>query len=547
MNMSIHSAVAKRPKSRHSSFEATLLFVVSCVSVMILIAILFVVQQRGSRKRKVVENAPVWIPPTEFENQKAEKYAKEKNRHHVITFESAKRRRLDPAELKLLEEKLTPNLPRYSRVHVQAKPKRLEPQPSQLHVEAASAGPISSISSSEEINQKGPYGRTPLMVLVRNTMKTEEQIVEELTKLHTAGADLNLCDDSDDTALHMAVSSGRVAVVRKLLQLGASPVIRDRTNSTCLHLAARACAPSMVALLLENEEMREEVDALDDENRTALMLVAMYDMVDTKIAQMLCDAGAKVNYDGDNSLTTWRGRTALHFAAKYNNFRMVAFLLEKNANKDCQDYECCTPLHLAASEDHVEPAKELLKVGASVMLRNDKSQTPYDTALVNNSKDVAALLASGDNLRVQIYSNNGEIFASSSSPGFKCAKVLMARHMRNSRGPLASPRSTQSTPTRCTVASPYNNSGTPHSVAAFGSNYSSPQYPNPIINVVEASLPSPNCHQSTRYTVNAHKPLCGSVAPSVRLQMALLYHLFASKGQAFSTSREKTVSYSPGV
>ncbi|PIO54731.1 ankyrin repeat protein [Teladorsagia circumcincta] len=105
----------------------------------------------------------------------------------------------------------------------------------------------------------------------------------------------------------MAVSFGRVAVVRRLLQLGASPVIRDRTNSTCLHLAARACAPNMVAALLEKEEMRQEVDALDDENRTALMLVAMYDMVDTKIAQMLCDAGAKVNCDGDNVSNSMHG------------------------------------------------------------------------------------------------------------------------------------------------------------------------------------------------------------------------------------------------
>ncbi|KAK6044685.1 ankyrin repeat protein [Cooperia oncophora] len=313
----------------------------------------------------------------------------------------------------------------------------------------------------------------------------------------------------------MAVSSGRVAVVRKLLELGASPTIRDNTNSTCLHLAARACAPSMVAALLEKEEMRLDVDALDDDNRTALMLVAMYDMVDTKIAEMLCDAGAQVNCDGDNSLTTWRGRTALHFAAKYNNPRVVAFLLEKNANKDCQDYECCTPLHLAASENHVEPAKELLKVGASVMLRNDKYQTPYDTALVNNSKDVAALLVSGDNLRVQLYSNNGEIFASSSSPSFKCAKVLMARHMRNSRGPhssMNSPKSTQSTPTRCSVSSPYNHSSTPHSVAAFGSKkkeltrHLSIQIPSRISWKVPFRLHSVSSHQAVIMETSPRPP-----------------------------------------
>ncbi|XGW01330.1 hypothetical protein V3C99_013911 [Haemonchus contortus] len=541
LSMSIYSAVGKKPRIRHDSLGITLLFVVACVSLMILVAFLFIVQQRGSRKRKVIENAPVWIPPTEFENQKSERIAKERSRHDFIDFKSAKRKRLDPAEVKLLEDKLTPNVP---RVRVVVKPKKLEPKPSKLHMEAALNEPLSSLSANEDINRKGPYGRTPVMVLVRNTLKTEDQLIEELTKLHAAGADLNLCDDCDDTALLIAVSSGRVAIVRKLLQLGASPVIRDRTNSTCLHLAVRACALNMTAALLENEEMRQEVDALDDENRTALMLAAMYDMVDTKIAEMLCDAGAKVNYDGDNSLTTWKGRTALHFAAKYNNTGMVAFLLEKNANKDCQDYECCTPLHLAASEDHVGPIKELLKVGASVMLRNDKSQTPYDTALVNNSENVAALLASGDNLRVQLYSNNGEIFASSRKPDFKCAKVLMARHTRNVRGPhssVGSPRSTQSTPIRCMVTSPYSHISTPHSVAAFGSNYS-PQYPNPAINVNGGPLSSPHCVLSSGYSVHANPPLCGSVAPTDGV--VLSPHCI--EGQMISVSKQTTVMASPG-
>ncbi|KAK6035393.1 ankyrin repeat protein, partial [Cooperia oncophora] len=261
MNMSVYSAVARKPRSRRGYFESTLLFVVVCISVMILVALIFVVQQRSSRKRKVVENASSWMPTHRVPISL--KATKENNRHHLVAFGSAKRKRFDP-----------------SQSTCATKAEKIEPQPSTLHVEAASTTPISSISTSEGINQRGPYGRTALMVLVRNTAKTEEQIVEELAKLHAAGADLNLCDDSAN--------------------LEASPTIRDNTNSTCLHLAARACAPSMVAALLKEEMRWSAVDALDDDNRTALMLVAMYDMVDTKIAEMLCDAGAQVNCDGDN-------------------------------------------------------------------------------------------------------------------------------------------------------------------------------------------------------------------------------------------------------
>ncbi|EYC19233.1 hypothetical protein Y032_0025g1253 [Ancylostoma ceylanicum] len=501
MNMTIYSADAKRPRNGRTSFDVSLLILLACITVMIVIAILFIVHERPSRKRKVIENAPVWVPPTELENEKSNGYT-ENNWQRRVILESAKRRRIDHSELKLLEEQLTPRGPKVPRVFVLPKAKKIEPLPSRLHIEAASANPISIPIAAEDVNQRGPNGRTPVMVLVRNTTKTEEQIIEDLTRLRSAGADLNLWDDYDDTALHVAVSSDRSPLVRKLLQLGASPVIRDHKNSTCLHLAARMCSLDMVKALLEIEEMKMEVDAVDDDNRTALMLVATHDRVDAKIAEALCAAGAKVNYDGDNTLNTWTGRTALHFAAKYDNAQMVAFLLGRNANKDCQDHECCTPLHLAASEGHEGPVKELIKAGASVMLRNDKSQTPYDTALVNNHAGVAALLASGDNLRVQLYSNNGEIFASSTPPGFKCAKLLMARHSRSARvhaASRASPKSTQSTPTRHpqNASSPHNVLATTHSM---GSMFCSPQFSSTTPRSMDHQYTSPRHMQPIVYS-----------------------------------------------
>uniref|UniRef100_A0A0K0DBQ6 EGF-like domain-containing protein n=1 Tax=Angiostrongylus cantonensis TaxID=6313 RepID=A0A0K0DBQ6_ANGCA len=77
-------------------------------------------------------------------------------------------------------------------------------------------------------------------------------------------------------------------------------VVPDRTNSTCWHLAAPACASDVMAALLGFEEMREEVDAVDDNNRTALMLVAVHGGVDAKAALMLIDAGANGNCGGDS-------------------------------------------------------------------------------------------------------------------------------------------------------------------------------------------------------------------------------------------------------
>ncbi|ETN69142.1 ankyrin repeat protein [Necator americanus] len=348
------------------------------------------------------------------------------NWQHRVVLEAAKRRRVDLSQIKLLEEQLNHKGQTIPRVFVLPKQKKIEPLPSRLHIEAASSNPISTPVAAEDINQRGPNGRTPVMVLVRNTIKTENQ-----------------------------------------------------------------------------------VDAVDDENRTALMLVAMHDRMDVKIAELLCDAGAKVNYDGDNKLSTWTGRTALHFAAKYDNAQMVAFLLGRNANKDCQDHECCTPLHLAASEGHEGPVKELIRAGASVMLRNDKSQTPYDTALVNNRVGVIGLLASGDNLRVQLYSNNGEIFASSTPPGLKCAKLLMARHARNGRAHAVpsshvSPRSTHSTPTRHLHNAPSSCSD-PVTPRSAGSAFPSPQYLNLMERSMEASYKTTGQDRSVMFSASETK------------------------------------------
>ncbi|KJH43222.1 ankyrin repeat protein [Dictyocaulus viviparus] len=322
-----------------------------------------------------------------------------------------------------------------------------QPTPSRLYIESASAHPISFPFTAKEANQRGPYGRTPLMMLAKNTVKTEEQLINDVTKLCDIGADINLLDDCE-------------WIIQEF----------------CGHLSRTFF----------------KVNAVDNSNRTALMLVAMHDRVDTKAAKMLIEAGAKVDYDGDNTLTSWRGRTALHFAAKYDNAQMVAFLLQMMANENCQDYEYCTPLHLAAAEGHIGPVKELLKGGANVLLRNDRYQTPYDIALLNNCHSVAALLASSDNLRVQLYSNHGEMLASSSPPCFKHVKILSS----NIKPPRAhvtyeSKGCTQSTTAAdesASVFSPYNYIITPYSAAVCGTTT-----PSELSSVKSAQMVSSGC------------------------------------------------------
>uniref|UniRef100_A0A183G3I3 Neurogenic locus Notch protein n=1 Tax=Heligmosomoides polygyrus TaxID=6339 RepID=A0A183G3I3_HELPZ len=308
MNMTIYSAVAEKPKHRPRLFSP-LLFTMACVALMVAVALIFIVSQRGSRKRKIVENAPVWMPPTELET--------------YVSF---------------------------------------------------------------------------------------------------------------------------------------------------------------------------QVDEVDDENRTALMLVAMHDVTDTAIAEMLCDAGAEVDYDGrartDHQRKVFLGRTALHFAAKYDNTKMVTYLLKRSANKDCQDYETL-----------------LLYTGGST-----------------NWPDYSVLY--------------------SPAPcrcGGQCRTCDGVAQIRC--------ESTQSTPTRCPATSPYNPMATPHSVAAFGSTYPSPQYPGHPMKLADGSafgaVTSPRFQPSaTEFSPAQYLPVNWSDTGAAN---GVVYSPHYHEEQVFFASVEKTVSRSSSI
>jgi hypothetical protein len=83
----------------------------------------------------------------------------------------------------------------------------------------------------------------------------------------------------------------------------------------------------------------------------------------------LLDAGFDVN-----AKDHW-GRTPLHHSAGTIGSGMALFLLQRGAYKDCQDSKGTTALMNAAEEGNVEAFELLLKMGASVQLRNSAEET----------------------------------------------------------------------------------------------------------------------------------------------------------------------------
>ena len=75
---------------------------------------------------------------------------------------------------------------------------------------------------------------------------------ERIKKLLEEGTDPNIKDKDDNTPLHFAASKGCAEVARLLLKHGADPNAQDKSGETPLHLAASEGRVDVVRLLLEH-------------------------------------------------------------------------------------------------------------------------------------------------------------------------------------------------------------------------------------------------------------------------------------------------------
>ncbi|KAE9415742.1 hypothetical protein Angca_002690 [Angiostrongylus cantonensis] len=395
LGMPIYEAVARRRDISKvvPNSDRYWAFIIGCFAILIVIASVFVLQQRTRKRRSI--KAPCWIPPTEAQNKLASLSQSEQMLRAGFYSDhlfGSKRPRLE--NLNFYDSDPF-NSPLHSQKVVMKATKKVHPPATLLHEQASSNVPIEVDSSI--VNARGPFGRTALMMLCDNSEKPESQLVEEAAKIWAAGGDLNMQDDDEETALFIAVRRGRLSLVKKLLDMGADPTIMNRNDSTCLHEAAANCNLGMVEELLKHNSVVKEIDVCDNNDRTPLMRCAANDTVDHLVAAHLILLGADPSFPGDKSALSYNGRTALHYAAQVNNVQMIEFLISKDANKDAQDLEDRTPLFLAASHGHVEAVQALVKAGASLEITDQKDRTPYKVAEENEFRNVLEFLDSENN------------------------------------------------------------------------------------------------------------------------------------------------------
>ncbi|XP_057651499.1 transient receptor potential channel pyrexia [Diorhabda carinulata] len=219
-----------------------------------------------------------------------------------------------------------------------------------------------------------------LMATWLGNIKALELILESMPNLET-------CDESGRTALHLAAYGGKSDCLNLLLNTDCNINAWDKTKQiTPLHCAAGAGDLNCIKILLKKEA---NVNAGLSSGAYKAPLYFAVQSNATDCVKELLENGAIPNPCQVFS------ETPLHVAASLGNSEIMKLLLQYGAANDVQcGSEKMTPLHLAVEDGDLECVKLLINVGANVSAKNYKNQTPLHLAALSQCSETIALLLS---------------------------------------------------------------------------------------------------------------------------------------------------------
>uniref|UniRef100_A0A9J8BL44 Ankyrin 2 n=1 Tax=Cyprinus carpio carpio TaxID=630221 RepID=A0A9J8BL44_CYPCA len=234
--------------------------------------------------------------------------------------------------------------------------------------------------------------------------------IDKVLEYLKGGVDISTCNQNGLNALHLAAKEGHVDLVQELLDRGSSVDSATKKGNTALHIASLAGQGEVVKILVKRGA---DINAQSQNGFTPLYMASQENHLD--VVRYLLENGGNQSTATEDGFTPLaialqqghnqvvsillendtKGKVrlpALHIAARKDDTKSAALLLQNDHNADVQSKSGFTPLHIAAHYGNVNVATLLLNRGAAVDFTARNGITPLHVASKRGNTNMVHLL-----------------------------------------------------------------------------------------------------------------------------------------------------------
>ncbi|XP_044038919.1 ankyrin-2b isoform X26 [Siniperca chuatsi] len=234
--------------------------------------------------------------------------------------------------------------------------------------------------------------------------------IDKVLEYLKGGVDISTCNQNGLNALHLAAKEGHVDLVQELLDRGAAVDSATKKGNTALHISSLAGQADVVKILVKRGA---DINAQSQNGFTPLYMAAQENHLD--VVRYLLENGGNQSTATEDGFTPLaialqqghnqvvsillendtKGKVrlpALHIAARKDDTKSAALLLQNDHNADVQSKSGFTPLHIAAHYGNVNVATLLLNRGAAVDFTARNGITPLHVASKRGNTNMVGLL-----------------------------------------------------------------------------------------------------------------------------------------------------------